>query len=116
MLSINLKRLRELRGITQDELAEKTIVNGDSVSKTVISYYETGRSWPEFEYVKALAEALEVEESDLFFVPDFSRVPSDILLDMNSLPADEGYWAVIRLAVQSLKLHATEALKTKKAR
>ena len=63
-LSINLKKLRKAKNLTQEELAEKI----DS-TKQMVANVENERVWPRLENVKALAKALEVEETALFADP-----------------------------------------------
>lgn len=51
----NLRQLRELRGFSQEKLAEKV-----GVSLTFIAHLETGRKSPSFETLEALGKALGV--------------------------------------------------------
>jgi transcriptional regulator with XRE-family HTH domain len=68
----NLVRLRNERGLTQAQLAERA-----DLSLTTIQGYEAGRQWPEKERVKILAKALRVETSRLFVAADgLSAQPS----------------------------------------
>lgn len=60
MLGENLKRVRESRGITQEELAEQVHVVRQTVSK-----WEKGLSVPDAGILMAIAEALNVSVSDL---------------------------------------------------
>lgn len=49
------------RGLTQRELAEKVGISG-----AAIAYYETGQNKPKIETLFRLAQALDVEVSELF--------------------------------------------------
>lgn len=56
-----VKRLREERGLTQAQLAEKLNVSAKAVSK-----WETGRGYPDITLVEPLASALGVSVIELF--------------------------------------------------
>lgn len=60
MLGENLRRMRERRGITQEELAERVHVVRQTVSK-----WEKGLSVPDADLLMAVAETLQVSVSDL---------------------------------------------------
>lgn len=60
MLGENLKRVRESRGVTQEELAEQVHVVRQTVSK-----WEKGLSVPDSDILMAIAETLNVSMSDL---------------------------------------------------
>lgn len=68
-LATNIKRLREKRDWTQDDLAEKV-----GLSRSAIANIEIGKSSPRQETLKRLAAALGVAESSLYFDP--SAMPS----------------------------------------
>ena len=55
-----IRRLREERRMTQEELAEKIHVSGKAVSK-----WETGRGYPDISLLKPLAEALGISVIEL---------------------------------------------------
>lgn len=59
-----VRSLRKLRDITQEELAEATLLSAEYVSKI-----ERGLASPSFDVITRLAGALEVDPSKLF---DFS--------------------------------------------
>ena len=63
MLGENLRRMRERRGITQEELAERVHVVRQTVSK-----WEKGLSVPDADLLMAVAETLQVSVSDLIGV------------------------------------------------
>lgn len=56
-----LKALRNKRGLTQEQLAERL-----DVSKDTVRNYERGRYGPEFVRLPAIAAALAVTVSELF--------------------------------------------------
>ncbi len=63
MLGENLRRMRERRGITQEELAERVHVVRQTVSK-----WEKGLSVPDADLLMAVAETLQVSVSELIGV------------------------------------------------
>ncbi len=58
----NIRAIRESRGMTQDDLTEKLFV-----SRQTISNYEVGRSRPDVETLKRLAEILETDIQELIY-------------------------------------------------
>ena len=56
-----IRRLRENRGMTQQQLAEKLAVSDKAVSK-----WETGRGYPDISLIEPLAGALGVSIIELF--------------------------------------------------
>lgn len=60
LLGVRIKELRKERGFTQAELAQKV-----SVSKSSISYYESGKKTPPIHTLRLLANALEVRFDSL---------------------------------------------------
>lgn len=56
-----IKRLREGKSMTQQQLAEKLSVSGKTISK-----WETGRGYPDISLVEQLADALGVSIIELF--------------------------------------------------
>lgn len=61
-LAENVRNLRKSRGLTQEELAERA-----SISTQSIRYVENKLRWPSTETIRALASALQVPETTLFF-------------------------------------------------
>ncbi|MCR4807099.1 MAG: helix-turn-helix domain-containing protein [Lachnospiraceae bacterium] len=55
-----IKRLREKKKMTQEELAEKIYVSGKAVSK-----WETGQGFPDISLLEPLAEALDISVIEL---------------------------------------------------
>lgn len=60
----NIKRLRQRRGLTQEELAEKL-----HVTRQAVSNWETGKNQPDIELLKTLAETFEVDVTELLYAP-----------------------------------------------
>lgn len=58
---MNIKYYRDLRGLNQSELA----IQADS-SNGMIGNIESGKAYPSFKNVLAIARALEVHPADLF--------------------------------------------------
>ena len=56
----NIKRLRQRKGLTQEELGSKL-----HVTRQAVSNWETGKNQPDIEILKSLAETLEVDVSEL---------------------------------------------------
>ncbi len=54
--SVNLKRLREIANLTQEELANKT-----GLSKSTISMYERGERFPSEQILELLADVFNVD-------------------------------------------------------
>lgn len=72
-LSFNLKRLRRMRGWSQMRLAEAS-----GLSLTQVSSIERKLAWVSADSLKALARALEVEETALFFDPETKWTLDDL--------------------------------------
>ena len=58
----NIKELRQLKKMTQDELAEKLFVTRQTVSN-----YETGKSRPDIEMLTRIAENLETDPNTVLY-------------------------------------------------
>ena len=67
----NVKSIREKRGLNQDSLAEKA-----DLSKSTIAQLETAVKYPRKDTVEAVAAALEVPVSQLFFEKTDALTPS----------------------------------------
>ena len=63
-VSKNLKRIRQAKGMTQDQLADAL-----HVTRQAVSSWETGRSEPDIETLLALAEALGTNADELIYGP-----------------------------------------------
>ena len=55
-----IRRLRENKKMTQEELAEKIFVSGKAVSK-----WETGKGFPDISLIEPLAKALDISVIEL---------------------------------------------------
>ena len=55
-----IRRLREQKGLTQEELAERLYVSGKAVSK-----WETGNGYPDISLLEPLAKALDISVIEL---------------------------------------------------
>ena len=60
----NIKKLRQRKKLTQEELAEKLYVTRQAVSN-----WETGKNQPDIDTLKTLAETLEVDVRELLYGP-----------------------------------------------
>ena len=60
MFKDNLMSLRKMKGLSQEELADKI-----NVSRQTLSKYETGESLPDVEKCKQIADVLDVSRDDL---------------------------------------------------
>lgn len=58
----NIKQLRQMKNMTQDELAEKLFVTRQTVSN-----YETGKSRPDIEMMTRIAETLETDPNTVLY-------------------------------------------------
>lgn len=70
ILSRNLQTLRKEKGLSQSELAEKAGFQHASYNR-----WENGKSWPEPDTIAALATALGVPESRLFYDNSLANPP-----------------------------------------
>lgn len=64
----NLKHLRNLRGLTQEQLAEKADVNQATISKI-----EKGTANFTMEMIQKIAAALNVSPAELFGLPELQQ-------------------------------------------
>lgn len=60
-----LREQRELLGLTQEDLAQRTADRGRPVERSTISHLENGRRSPLARTLKSLADAMEIEVRDL---------------------------------------------------
>lgn len=79
MFKENLKSLRKNMGYTQEELANKLNVVGQTVSK-----WEKGYSIPDAEMVKRIAEILDTDISQLLGSPKEQNTDTDALAEQLS--------------------------------
>ena len=64
VFAANLRRLRNEKGLSQEELADVA-----SINRTYVSKLETGATWAGLEIIAKLAKALAVEPAELFRRP-----------------------------------------------
>lgn len=84
-LGENLKRIREDRGLSQDELAERC-----GISKSQISKLEVGRQKnPELETVVALSTALGISIEELVFGAEGPNGMKYMLNAIETLPVNK---------------------------
>lgn len=62
VVSNSIKKLREERGMTQDELAEKL-----NVTRQAVSNWETGKTQPDIETLTRLAEIFDVSVERIIY-------------------------------------------------
>jgi len=62
IVSNSIKKLREERGMTQDELAEKL-----NVTRQAVSNWETGKTQPDIETLTRLAEIFDVSVERIIY-------------------------------------------------
>jgi transcriptional regulator with XRE-family HTH domain len=74
LLALNMKRLRELRGYTQMDLAERV-----GCSTTLIGNIEIRKRFPSPENLDLIATALEVSPADLFVEAGSSAQPESLI-------------------------------------
>lgn len=58
----NIRKLRESKGLTQDQLAEKLFVTRQTVSN-----YETGRTRPDVDMIVSIANVLETDANSVIY-------------------------------------------------
>jgi len=63
-----IKRLREKKNMTQEDLAQKILVTGKAVSK-----WETGQGFPDISLIEPLAKALDISVIELLSGEDISN-------------------------------------------
>lgn len=64
VFATNLRRARQVKGLSQEELAFKAKVN-----RTYISKLETGGAWAGLEIIAKVARVLSVEPAELLMRP-----------------------------------------------
>ena len=68
IFAANLRRLRHIKGLSQEDLAYEADVN-----RTYMSKLEKGASYPGLEIIGKLADVLEVEAAELLRLPTKRR-------------------------------------------
>lgn len=73
MFKDNLISLRKMRGISQEELADKI-----GVTRQTLSKYETGESIPDIERCRAIADFFEISMDDLVSMDTQTLLPGAV--------------------------------------
>ena len=87
----NIKTVRVMRELTQDELAERL-----HTTRQTVSNYETGRSRPDVEMLMQIAESLGVEVTTLLYGVE---VPADRKRELKKFWIAVGIFGVFALAI-----------------
>lgn len=88
MLSKRLRQARNIKKLTQEELAKKV-----NAKKTTISNYETGYSSPSNEMLKDLADVLDVDTDYLLGrtnTPKEQKIEYNPLFEINKILEEQG--------------------------
>lgn len=95
----NIKKLRQKRGLTQEELGEKL-----HVTRQAVSNWETGKNQPDVEMLKSMAEVLEADIKELLYgpTPDEKRRKLVVALILCLLAG--GVWLVFALLYDEAKV------------
>ena len=88
ILAENIKEYRRKRGITQSELAERS-----NISANFMGMIEQERKFPAPEVLDRIAEALEIDTSELFITDispqaELKKLHKAILADLNQAIGD----------------------------
>jgi len=70
LLAHNIKKIRKIRGFSQEILAEKA-----GTSTTHIGMLETAKKFPSVRMIEKIAEALDVDTPELFAAQNFAFLP-----------------------------------------
>lgn len=81
MLSEELKKMREAKGLTQNELAKKL-----NLSRSAIGMYEKGERNPNFETLELIADFFNVRIDDLIGRKNTTYLPPQITTDTVTFP------------------------------
>ena len=73
MFKDNLISLRKMRGVSQEELADKI-----GVTRQTLSKYETGESLPDIERCRAIADFFEISMDDLVSMDTQTLLPGAV--------------------------------------
>lgn len=76
-LGKRIREIRNLRGLTQEKLAEKC-----SVSSTCVSRWETGNLIPTRAHQEKIAMALEIQLGDLYIASEVGLPPNIIIKEI----------------------------------
>lgn len=98
LLGLNLKRIRNEKGITATKLAEKA-----GVGLSTISQIETGvRQSLRSESVQKLANALNITANDLFNINDDGYIVNDLLESIEIVLSDDD------VSIENVKMSSKE--------
>jgi len=109
VLAENMKKNRHLKGLTQEQLAEKA-----SVSSHYIAMVETRKTFPKPEMLDRLAKTLSIEPYQLFSVENDPNEPSErlhnrIISEMKNITVD-----IKQIVKETIKETINEECKNKK--
>ncbi|WP_038692880.1 helix-turn-helix transcriptional regulator [Paenibacillus stellifer] len=99
--SNNLKRFRELKGLTKEELGKRVGVSG-----AMVGYWESGKNEPRMGKVQLIADVLETDIDQLLFAepPKQIELTIDSLTDGLSENRKRAIKAVMSLSEEDLEL------------
>lgn len=89
----NLKKYRELRGLSKEELGSRVGVSG-----VTVGYWETGRNEPRMGKVDHIAQVLDVTIDDLLFDSPINKIEQ--INAIHNLDLDEDRKRAIELIFQ----------------
>ncbi|WP_025720283.1 helix-turn-helix transcriptional regulator [Paenibacillus sp. 1-18] len=99
--SENLKKYRELRGLSKEELGSRIGVSG-----VTIGYWESGRNEPRMGKVDHIAQILDVTIDDLLFENTYKEIENKINIDTEELSEDKrkAIELILSLADEDVKM------------
>ena len=77
LLGKRIKEIRNKRGLTQEQLAERVEINTPN-----ISYIENGKFYPSYETFVGLVHALDIEPCELFAFDSMAKTPEQLKDEM----------------------------------
>lgn len=90
VLAINLIRHRKMRGWTQGELADIA-----ELSKGAVTQIELLKRWPALPTISKIAQALDIDETELFIPPNYVKAEAmdkaqilDLIGDLEHITGD----------------------------
>lgn len=79
MVGKNIKKAREAKGLSQEQLAERL-----NVTRQAVSNWERGKSEPDIETLQRLSDVLEISVEELIYGETKKRVSKDISIKIGS--------------------------------
>ena len=79
MVGKNIKKARETKELSQEQLAERL-----NVTRQAVSNWERGKSEPDIETLQRLSDVLEISVEDLIYGETKKRVSKDISIKIGS--------------------------------